>query len=203
MRVPLALAATIVLASCGRADSQPQAGPAAVDPKSVTIDAVRPERPGAPMTLTSDAVGANGAIDFNHTAYGANISPALRWTAVPNAVSYAIIVEDPDAPGGAPFVHWLVWGIPGEATSLPGRLPPQPRLSTPQGAMQGRNDNGETGYFGPRPPRGTGAHHYHFQIFALDRALALGPDADVNALRAAMKGKVLADGELIGAFGAP
>ena len=203
MRLMIVFTAAIVLASCGRADSQPQTGAGASDPKAVTIDAVKPDRAGPPMTLTSDAVGANGAIDFNHTAYGANISPALRWTATPHAVSYAIVVEDPDAPGGAPFVHWLVWGVPGEATSLPGRLPPQPHLSTPQGAMQGRNDNGEVGYFGPRPPRGTGAHHYHFQIFALDRALALGPDADIHALRTAMKGKVLADGELVGTFGAP
>ena len=197
MRFILALAAAFAVAGCGRAETQPQTA----DPKAVTISTITPQRPGT-MTLTSDAVGANGGIDLNHTAYGANTSPAMRWTVVPNAVAYAIVVEDPDA-GGAPFVHWMVWGIPGAAASLPGGLPPQAYLATPQGAMQGRNDNGEVGYFGPRPPRGTGVHHYHFQIFALDRALSLGPNTDIRALRAAMKGKVLADGELIGTFEAP
>ena len=201
MRLLLAVTVVIVLASCGRAQGQPQ--PGAMDPKGVTIHLVKPERAGAAMTLASDAVGAGGAIDFNHTAYGANISPAMHWSAVPNAVAYVIVLEDPDALGDAPFVHWRVWGIPGQATSLQGRLPPQPHLSTPQGAMQGRNDNGEVGYFGPRPPRGTGVHHYHFQIFALDRALSLGPNADVRALRSAMEGKVLAAGELIGTYSAP
>lgn len=203
MRLVLAFTAAIVLVGCGRAESLPQSGARAMDSKALTIDTVKPDRTGPPMTLTSDAVGANGAIDLNHTAYGANTSPAMRWSSVSNAVAYAIILEDPDAPGKSPFVHWLVWGIPGEATSLRGGLPQQPILSTPQGAVQGRNDNGEVGYFGPRPPRGTGAHHYHFQIFALDRALSLRPDADIHALRAAMKGKVLSDGELVGLFAAP
>jgi hypothetical protein len=102
-----------------------------------------------------------------------------------------------------PIVHWLIWNIPGSIASLPEGLPNNDRLVTPQGAVQGKNDNGSFGYFGPRPPPGTGLHHYHFQIFALDGPLTLKSDAGIRALVDAMKGRVLADGELVGTYAAP
>jgi phosphatidylethanolamine-binding protein (PEBP) family uncharacterized protein len=74
---------------------------------------------------------------------------------------------------------------------------------TPQGAVQAKNDNGSFGYYGPHPPAGTGAHRYHIQIFALDGPLTLHGDADIRALVDAMKGRVLADSELIGTSAAP
>jgi hypothetical protein len=101
------------------------------------------------------------------------------------------------------FVHWMIWNIPGEVDQLSEGLPNQDHLVTPQGAVQGRNDNGSPGYYGPRPPAGSGLHHYHFQIFALDGPLTLKPDADLRALVDAMKGRVIADSELVGTYAAP
>jgi len=172
-------------------------------PEALSLGRITPRNPGATLELLSDAVGTDGAIDLRHSAYGANLSPPLRWTPVAGAGAYAIILEDPDAPMEKPFVHWLIWNIPGSLASLPEGLPNNSHPVTPQGAVQGRNDNGSYGYFGPRPPSGTGVHHYHIQIFALDGPLTLHADADIRALVDAMKGRVLADGELVGAYAAP
>ena len=173
-------------------------------PQALSLARVEPRNPGAVLEMVSDALGADGAIDLRHTAYGDNLSPPLRWTPVEGAGAYALILEDPDAPRETPFVHWLIWNIPGEATSLAEGVPIGAHLTTPQNTVQGRNDNGSFGYFGPRPPAGHGPHHYHFQIFALDGPLTLKPeDADLRALVDAMKGRVLADGELVGVFEAP
>jgi hypothetical protein len=172
-------------------------------PEALSLAKVTPRSPGTTLEMVSDALGADGGIDLRHTAYGDNLSPPLRWTPVEGAGAYALILEDPDAPMEKPFVHWLIWNIPGSIASLPEGLPNNDRLVTPQGAVQGKNDNGSFGYFGPRPPPGTGLHHYHFQIFALDGPLTLKSDAGIRALVDAMKGRVLADGELVGTYAAP
>src|SRR5207253_11120846 len=148
-----------------------------------------------------DALGADGSMDLRHAAYGNNLSPPLRWTPVEGAGSYALILEDPDAPRERPFVHWMIWNIPGTAASLPEGLPNAEHLVTPQNAVQGKNESGSWGYFGPRPPQGHGVHHYHFQLFALDGPLTLKPgETDLRTLVDAMKGRVLADGERVGTF---
>ena len=87
------------------------------------------------------------------------------------------MMEDPDAPKPKPVVHWLLFNVPADITHLREGVPGAPALEDPKGAMQGTNTRGTTGYFGPRPP-GNDPHHYHFQLFALDTALALKPDAD-------------------------
>jgi Raf kinase inhibitor-like YbhB/YbcL family protein len=153
------------------------------------------------MRLTSGAIATDGRIAARQSAYGENLSPPLAWTSVAGAKTYAIVLEDPDAPGARPFVHWLVWNIPGAVTSLPQGLPTDATLRTPAGAAQGVNDAGKTGYFGPRPP--SGVHHYRFKIFALDRALTLAAGANRDALGRAMNGHVLGMGELTGTFAAP
>ncbi|HKT53169.1 MAG TPA: YbhB/YbcL family Raf kinase inhibitor-like protein [Caulobacteraceae bacterium] len=170
---------------------------------AVTLGHIRPVQPAARIDMVSDALGADGSMDLRHTAYGDNLSPPLRWTPVEGARAYAIVLEDPDAPKATPFVHWLIWNIPSTEISLPEGLPTRAKLSDPPGAAQGRNDDGGTGYFGPRPPAGSGVHHYHFQIFALDGPLALAPGANLPDLTAALQGHVLADGELVGTFEAP
>lgn len=148
----------------------------------------------AGIRLTSAAVGVDGRIAARQSAHGQNLSPPLSWSGGAGAKTYAIVLEDSDAPGARPFVHWLVWNIPGAMTSLAeGRVP--------AGAAQGANDAGGTGYFGPRPP--SGIHHYHFKIFALDGTLGLAAGADRAALSRAMNGHVLAGGELVGTFAAP
>jgi hypothetical protein len=205
MRPALALAALVLLAACQRnpkeaamAEHHPEHSP-----EALSLGRITPREPGATLEMVSDALGADGAIDLRHTAYGNNVSPPLRWTPVEGAGAYALILEDPDAPMEKPFVHWLIWNIPGDVTWLPEGIPNNERPVTPQGAVQAKNDNGSFGYFGPRPPAGTGLHHYHFQIFALDGPLTLHSDADIRALVDAMKGRVLADGELVGTYAAP
>lgn len=173
-------------------------------PQALSLARIKPRNPATLLEVVSDALGADGALDLRHSAYGDSLSPPLRWTPVEGAGAYALILEDPDAPRETPFVHWLIWNIPADAVSLPEGLANDARLVSPQHVVQARNDNGSFGYFGPRPPAGHGPHHYHFQIFALDAPLTLNPEsADLRALVDAMKGRVLADGELVGVFEAP
>src|SRR5918994_1653015 len=82
--------------------------------------------------------------------------------------SYVVMMEDPDVGHDPPFVHWTIYDLPPDVTELREGVPGQPRLLLPDGALQGRNDRGSTGYFGMRPPKGDPAHHYHVQVFALD-----------------------------------
>jgi Raf kinase inhibitor-like YbhB/YbcL family protein len=147
------------------------------------------------MKVQSPDIQAGAKIPSKHSAYGNGISPELRWSQVANAKSYALIVEDPDAPMARPFVHWLAWNIPGSTTEL--------REGSPQGAVEGENGSGSTGYFGPRPPAGDADHHYHFQVFALDTTLNLAPGAKRDDVVEAMKGHVLAKGELVATYSQP
>ena len=171
--------------------------------QAVTLARVRPRQPAARIEMVSDGLGADGAMDRRHSAYADNLSPPLRWTPVEGARAYALVLEDPDAPMERPFVHWLVWNLPADGTSLPEGLPDDARLASPRGALQGANDARAIGYFGPRPPKGHGVHHYHFQMFALDGPLNLPAGADLRQLTEALRGHVLADGELVGTFEAP
>ena len=154
-----------------------------------------------PIRLTSPVIAADGRIPLAQSNYGANRSPALTWTAVVGARGYAVILDDPDAPGPRPFVHWLIWNIPGAAASLLEGLPAAARLAEPPGAVQGRNDADGIGYFGPRPP--SGVHHYRFRILALDTLLGIPPGSDRAALSAAMSGHVLAAGGFTATYPAP
>jgi hypothetical protein len=205
LRRPSVLAlAMLVLAACGRTHhSEATMDHPQHSPEALSLGRITPREPGAALELLSDSIDTSGQIDLRHTAYGDNLSPHLRWTRVAGAGAYAIILEDPDAPMEKPFVHWLIWNIPGSLDSLPEGVPNNDRPITPPGAIQGKNDNGSFGYFGPRPPAGTGVHHYHFQIFALDGPLTLKSDADIRALVDSMKGRVIADSELIGTYAAP
>jgi hypothetical protein len=196
----------LIVAGCGQAATREEgtmADQRQHGPGALTLARITPRDPGVTVRVTSEAVGADGSIDLRHSAYGDGVSPPLGWTPVAGAGAYAIILEDPDAPGATPFVHWLIWNIPGDVSSLPEGVPNTGRPAWPQGATQARNGVGTYGYFGPRPPRGTGTHHYHFQVFALDHRLVLRGDADIRALTQAMDGHVLADGELVGTFAAP
>jgi Raf kinase inhibitor-like YbhB/YbcL family protein len=134
-----------------------------------------------------------------YSEYAEGVSPPLSWGAVNGAKSYALVMEDPDAPQ-KPFVHWLAWNIPASVTSLPEGLQEQPRLTEPDGVLQGRNTRGSMGYFGPRPPVGEPAHHYHFQLLALDTMLSLPFGSDRDQLLKALQGHVLARGEIVGRY---
>lgn len=173
--------------------------------QAISIQKVRPFGPGgeAGIVLTTPSLDADGRLEDRHSAYYENRSPPLVWTPVENAAAYAIVVEDPDAPRERPFVHWLIWNIPGEATSLPEGLPASASLGRIGGATQGVNDNGSVGWFGPRPPPGHGLHRYHFQIFALAERLSFGPNTPLETLVGALKGDTLADGVMVAMYEAP
>jgi len=166
----------------------------------ITIERITPYGEGARVELTCSAFPPNGAIPLRCSAYGDNISPPLQWTAVPGAKAWALILEDPDAPRAEPFLHWMVWNIPGDVTSLPENLPKVHRLDRPQGAIQARNDSNSIGYFGPRPPADDRPHRYHFQLFALGEPLRFGPDARLQEVVSALKGDVVAQADLIGLY---
>jgi hypothetical protein len=145
---------------------------------------------GAKMKITSSAFQQGGNIPSKFTCDGANTSPPLQISDVPSeAKGLVLIVDDPDAPSGL-FTHWTAWNIsPQTSTVAEG--------STPKG-VHGTNDFGKSGYGGPCPPSGT--HRYYFKIFALDRELDLPAGAKRGQLDAAMKGHVVAQGELMGRY---
>ena len=144
----------------------------------------------AKMKITSSAFQEDGSIPSKFTCDGGDTSPPLQIAEVPSgAKSLALVVDDPDAPSGL-FTHWMVWNIsPQNNTIAEG--------STPKG-VQGTNDFGKSGYGGPCPPSGT--HRYYFKIFALDRELESPAGTKRSQLDAAMKGHVVAQGELIGRY---
>ena len=145
------------------------------------------------MSLTSQAFVNGGAIPARYTCSGADVSPPLSWNGVPGGTrSLALTVIDPDAPG-RPFVHWVVFNVPAAATDLGESAQPA------EGTIEGRNDFGSTGYRGPCPPPGS-PHHYHFRLYALDNELSLKSGASESSFQDAIKGHVLASGELVGTF---
>lgn len=155
------------------------------------------------MALRSPAFGQGQRIPLRHSAYGDDVSPPLAWEPVAGARSYALVMEDPDADRPAAYVHWVAWNIPATVTSLPEALPTDAQPATPEGMRQGLNDRGTAGYFGPRPPAGTGVHHYHLQLFALDAALDIDPASGRRELLEAMRGHVIARARLVGTYPAP
>ncbi|USX14312.1 YbhB/YbcL family Raf kinase inhibitor-like protein [Oxalobacteraceae bacterium OTU3CAMAD1] len=158
-----------------------------------------PSKGDAKLSVRSPAFAGGAPMAAKYSEYADGVSPPLTWAAVEGAKSYVVIAEDPDAPQ-KPFVHWLAWNIPASVTTLPEGLQEQPRLTAPEGVLQGRNTRGSLGYYGPRPPVGDPAHHYHFQIFALDTTLTLPFGADRDQLLQAIQGHVLAKGEVVGRY---
>ena len=151
------------------------------------------------LSLTSAGFKDGAAIPAQFTCDGANESPPLTWGDAPdNTASYALIIEDPDAPGGT-YIHWVLYDIPATTHALPQGLPKDPTLSTPSGAKQGRTSFKTVGYGGPCPPKGP-AHHYHFTLVALDKTLGLEPGATRDRVVDAMRGHELARGELVGTY---
>lgn len=151
----------------------------------------------AQFVLTSPAVAAGAPIASDYACTGSDKSPALSWNNAPQATkSFALIVQDPDAPGGT-FIHWVAYNIPAQTTSLPASVPKNTEISGC--GKNGINSFDHVGYNGPCPPPGK-IHHYHFLLYALDSTLPLGDKADAAAVEAAMKGHVLATAELVGTF---
>jgi Raf kinase inhibitor-like YbhB/YbcL family protein len=146
------------------------------------------------LKMSSNAFEPGGRIPKKYTGEGADVSPPLSWSGVPEGtVELALICDDPDAPRKEPWVHWVLYKISADRSSLhEGRSEP---------AIDGRNDFGKHGYGGPMPPRGHGVHHYHFRLYALDQPLSINkPGAAKADLLKAMEGHIIAQTELIGTY---
>jgi Raf kinase inhibitor-like YbhB/YbcL family protein len=152
---------------------------------------------GAGFVLASDKFAEGNPIPVESTCDGADHSPVLQWDGAPEGTkAYALVVADPDAPGGS-FVHWILYNVPAAAKSLGGAMDTTSKLG--DGSMQGKNGFGKTGYAGPCPPRGP-KHHYVFTLYALSEPLDLEPGATIDALLAAIKPKKLAETKLTGTY---
>jgi len=143
------------------------------------------------LEVSSTAFKSGEGIPARHTCQGDDVSPALSWSAGPAGTArYALIMDDPDAPAGD-WVHWLAWDLTktelAEGAGKPG-----------SGLKMGRNSWGKAAYGGPCPPSGT--HRYFFKVYALSAPLSLPETTDKAGLLAAMQGKVLAQGELMGTY---
>ncbi len=150
------------------------------------------------MELTSPALVEGGSIPRQYTKDGRNLSPPLQWSDPPeNTRSLALICEDPDAPRGT-FTHWVVFNLPPQTRDLGEGASPAGAL--PGGTVEGTNDFGKIGYGGPAPPPGK-PHRYFFKLYALDRALDLPSGATKPQLLAAMKGRLLAEAQVMGTYG--
>ena len=168
----------------------------------LAIDAV--EASGGPIDVISSAFEDGAPIPDTFAAEGGNVSPPVSWGAGPEGTrSYVLIMDDPDVAEEPPFTHWVLYDIPADVTSLEEGVPGTPRLEIPEGALQGPNDRGSIGYYGPRPPAGDPAHPYHVQVFALDTALGLPFGATRAEVIEAMQGHVLSAGEVVGTYQRP
>ena len=145
------------------------------------------------FTLTITAFADGSPIPAKFTCEGANVSPELRWNDAPaDTRSYALIVDDPDAPVGT-FTHWVLFDVPADRSSLA------------EGAsgigVAGKNDFGRASYGGPCPPRGHGPHRYTFTLYALDIAsLKLKAGAGRREMEAALRGHILAQAIYLGRY---
>ena len=159
-----------------------------------------PAKGNATLSVTSPAFKNMSDIPFENTQYQGNTFPGLEWTAGPAGTkTYVVIMQDTDAMrNGAPILHWTMVDIPVTMTKLAAGM-----TDAPAGAMYGPNIRGAAQpYMGPRTPAGP-KHRYHIQVFALDTSVGGEAMQGYDAMLAAMKGHVLASGEIIGLGSAP
>lgn len=183
--LPLVLILSCLLCGC------PSNKSSGVESESGKRTALALLAPPASLTVTLPDIPANQPIPDRYSPNGANETPNIQWSPVPpKTQSFLLLVEDPDAPGANPFVHYLVLDIPPETTFLTSQLPPNTRI--------GKNSLGKSEYFGPRPP--SGIHHYHFQVFALDIALPGNISPTWEAIQSHIKGHILAGGEAVATY---
>lgn len=148
--------------------------------------------------LTSSAFKEGERIPDRHTCEGDDLSPPLHWGVPPASTkSFALIADDPDAPGGT-WVHWVIYNLSLDLRGLPEGIPAKDHWL--DGAMQGLTDFKRVGYGGPCPPPGK-PHRYYFKLYALDAALNLKPRATKSQVLETCKGHVLAEAQLMGRFG--
>lgn len=150
------------------------------------------------LTITSSAFETNSPIPKRYTCEGNDISPPLKWSGLPEGTkSLVLIVDDPDAPDPkAPrmtWIHWVLYNIPPTSSGLAEAV-----HSLPSGTTAGMNSWKRTGYGGPCPP--IGRHRYFFKLYALDTVLTNLDQPNKEMIEAAMRGKILAEAQLIGSY---
>ena len=149
------------------------------------------------LELASAAFDEGGRIPARYTGEGADISPPLSWSGVPEETkSLALICDDPDAPGRT-WVHWVIYDIQPDTTELPEAVPSDREVLG--SAKQGMTDFRQIGYGGPMPPPGR-PHRYMFKLYALDTMLNLESGATKEKLLNAMEGHIMAEGQLTGLY---
>jgi len=150
------------------------------------------------LQISSTAFSTGVTIPKKFTCDGPDVSPQLKWNDPPATTQgFALIMDDPDAPVGT-WVHWVLYDLPANTRELTEGVAKQEQLAS--GARQGRNDFGKIGYGGPCPPPGK-PHRYFFKLYALDAKLNLKAGASKADVEGAMKGRVLAQSELMGKYG--
>jgi Raf kinase inhibitor-like YbhB/YbcL family protein len=183
---------SIVLASVGGiAVAQEGAGGPPVLAKEIVK-----ARGGGKLMVTSPVFISGEQLDDKYTQNGEGASPPLAWSKGPAGTrSYVILTEDSGVNRHDPVFHWVVYNVPMTVTSFPEHMSTDANLEN--GAMQGLNVRKTAGFLGPKPPAGQ-THPYHFEVFALNTRIELDPaKADRNAVVDAMKGHVLAEGDII------
>lgn len=150
-----------------------------------------------PLSLSSSAFASSAPIPVRYTCFGQDISPPLAWATPPlGTQSFALVMDDPDAPGGT-WDHWVVFNLPPSLMEIPENQPQTDTL--PAGGTQGRNSWGESDYGGPCPPSGQ-THRYQFQLYALDITLGLPAGANKREVLANIAGHILAESLLTSTY---
>lgn len=150
--------------------------------------------------LTSDSLAADGTIPSRFTCDGEDISPALSWGAPPEGTqSLALIMDDPDAPGGN-FTHWVIYNLEPGARGLAEDVEKTESPTNGAGGVQTANDSGDIGYSGPCPPEGN-PHRYRFALTSVDTVIDLGPAASRDELIEAIEGHALKISSLTATYG--
>lgn len=145
------------------------------------------------LAIRCDAFDEGGAIPTRHTGEGADVSPAVSWSGVPDGTrQLALVCHDPDAPLPFGFTHWVVYGIPADVTAI--------EEGGGDAYRQGTNDFGEQRYNGPMPPEGHGPHRYYFWVYALDTELDLEPGLDRRTLLDRIGDHVIEQNRTVGTY---
>jgi hypothetical protein len=159
-----------------------EAGTETPTPDRTETDEPSPTPSGA-FSLSSPSFADGGPIPGTFTCDGPDVSPALDITDPPAATeSFALVVDDPDASRDDPFVHWLLWNVPGDTRRIPVDVPRTETAQDLGGARQGTNDADSVGYTGPCPPADDSPHRYRFVLYALDATLSVEAGATREAL---------------------
>jgi Raf kinase inhibitor-like YbhB/YbcL family protein len=166
--------------------------------KAITPTETPTENVKDTILLSSSAFNNLEKIPERYSNYGDDVSPSLQWSNVPqDPQSFAIVMDDPDA-WPSTFTHWIIFNIPINKSGLTEGIPQD--LTLQDGSKQGKNDFGNIGYNGPRPPSGQ-THHYKFTIYALEKVLDIEGGVSIQGFLKAISGHILAKGTLVGLYG--